>query len=302
MKKLLILLILPLLLIPPAAHSQAFTDVDVQTGPNSWNTSPGILSLPASYPGSSTRYPLIIFFHGAGEASSSRNDALLMQTGLPQLINGGQVPKAINPVDGREYEFIVLAPQHSYFSFGVDNSQMSFYYMLNWAIANYRIDTTRIYLTGLSSGAQSTIEAVVWDDVFAKRIAAIYPISLTNLGMGGQRPIDSIPQVGKRYKVKSWTVVGSNDTYINGVNPYQISQTYNDLYNSTNPSPLGIRTIIAGANHSPATWNTAYDKNWGSNSNNTVAKNMYEWFLQYQQGGTPPPPASNVQLFMLIKN
>jgi hypothetical protein len=290
MRKLLTILFLVCSL---ASFGQSFTDIDVKVGVNAWDTRPAELSLPASYADSTNkRYALLFFFHGLGEASGSRNDALLNGTGLARLINAGQIPKAINPIDGKEYEFIVVAPQHSYSSWGADNTPVVFRYMLNYMMQNYRIDSSRVYLTGLSGGAQSCVEAVTWDTTFAKRIAAIYPISLTGLGLNQPRAGDSVKTIGKHYHVASWTVVGSNDTNVGGTNTFNVSDTFNTRYNSLTPSPLGIRTVITGGTHSANTWDSAYSKTWNVNANNGVELNMYEWMLQYRRTDyyTPPVP------------
>lgn len=275
-----------------SANSQALFSDSVKVGPNSWDWRPGLSSLPLGYSTDTAHYALLLFFHGIGEASSSRNDALLRRTGLPNLIDLGLVPQAVNPVDGKTYKFIVVCPQHGYSSWGADGTPIQFKYMLDELISRYRIDTSRIYLEGLSGGAQSCVEAVTWDTTFAKRIASIFPISLTGLGLNQPRATDSVPAIGKHYNVPSWTVVGSADTSINGVNPYQISLTYNNSYNSLTPSPLGVRTVIAGGTHSASTWNVAADTGYRMNN----GMNSLEWMLSnkrtFAAGGTPPsnPP------------
>jgi hypothetical protein len=127
---------------------------------------------------------------------------------------------------------------------------------------------------------------------YAKRVAAIYPISLTGQGLNQPRAADSVPAIGKRYAVASWTVVGSNDTNVSGTNTFQVSSDYNTAYNSLTPSPLGIRTVISGGIHGANTWDSAYSKYWGSNANNTTGLNMYEWLLTHSRTDyyTPPIP------------
>jgi hypothetical protein len=281
MKKLIVLTITLLCFLQ--VFPQSFTDITVQSSLTS--TSPAIVSLPKSYSDSTNKkYPLVIFFHGIGEASQTRNDVLLERTGLPQLISQGQVPKAVSPIDGKTYEFIVVCPQHSYATFGIDGTPSAFKFILDDVIKKYRIDTTRIYVTGLSIGAQATVSSVTWNTTFAKRIAAIYPIALTGLGLNGGEA-DSILYIGEHYGVPASAIVGTNDVALNGyINTYAITKDFIVRYNSTTPNPLGVFTEIVGGGHDAVTWNTAYDLSW---RNNSYHKNIYEWFLQYQKNSSP---------------
>ena len=52
-------------------------------------------------------------------------------------------------VDGKLYEFIVFSPQGPEWSY----HEKEIKYMLPYLINKYRIDTTRIYVTGISAGA-----------------------------------------------------------------------------------------------------------------------------------------------------
>lgn len=287
MKKLLTIL---LFFFSLAAHSQTWTPIQFQSGVNYYDTDSAIASFPPTYADSANkRYPVVLFFPGVGEAGSLNN---IKNTGLPQLITQGQVPQAINPVDGKTYEFIVIAFKND---LGMYNSGSVFNYVLTSLYSQFRIDTSRVYATGLSMGAQSSVTVGVWQP---NRIAAIYPVAFT--GYNGQTDIDSIKTVGNNWGVRLWTVAGSNDV-TEPQNAFNKSLTLVNDYNTNSPSPLGIRTIINGADHSSATWNTAYDTAWRANSNNTtVAKNMYEWFLQYKRtfvsgnGTTPNPPTNAV--------
>jgi hypothetical protein len=260
-----------------------WTDIDVQSGAFFYNTRPAIIYLPDDYSDSTSKYyPIVIFLHGSGEGSTTRNNTLLESTGLPQIINSGQVPKAV--IGGITRKFIVVCPQWpANETVGIFSHADTWTFLLNNLKANYRIDPTRVYVTGLSLGAESTVSAGTWNASFAKGVAAVFPISFT--GWLNQPPEqDSTVAMGKRYGVKLWTVVGSNDTNVGGVNPFALSQTLVNTYNSLTPSPLGIRTVITGGTHSASTWNVAYDTSYRPNG-----KNMYEWFYQYQADTTTPP-------------
>src|SRR2546423_10977854 len=95
-----------------------------------------VIYTPANYT-ASKRYPLVIFSHGTGEAGTDIN--LLYNTGLPRVLKNGYKPY---------FDFVMIAPQRS--SYSVDPSWLPG--ILKDAISRFSIDTTRIYLTGLSAG------------------------------------------------------------------------------------------------------------------------------------------------------
>ena len=275
-----------------------FIDADFQVGPFFWNTRPGIVYLPPSYASNPEKnYRAIWFFHGVGESSEARNNALLLSTGLPELIQAGQVPRAI--VDGDTIEYIVFVPQHNSFSFGANGHPDEIGYMLDWAEANYRIDTTGIYATGLSAGGQATVCGVTATEETAERFAAIVPVALTNLGMNLPQEADSIVSIGTRYGVKAWVIRGENDTDVGGVNPFVITDTFVNRYNRFSPSPTAVLTTIQDATHSESTWNVAYDTAFRDHTDNATGKNIYEWFAQYTRsisGPTYIPPPAKVKI------
>src|SRR4051812_4508250 len=76
-----------------------------------WNTlTYGLTFLPTDYATNTTQtYPLIIFLHGSGEGGDGVGGLYnLITQGLPQRIASGWTPEAVNPVDGKNYKFIVV--------------------------------------------------------------------------------------------------------------------------------------------------------------------------------------------------
>jgi hypothetical protein len=86
--------------------------------------------------------------HGVGEASNSRNDALLKSTGRPYLIAHGEMPQGTDP-NGVVRKFIVLCPQSPIgnATIGLNSNGITFRYIWDWLKANYRVDTTRRYFS-----------------------------------------------------------------------------------------------------------------------------------------------------------
>jgi predicted peptidase len=95
------------------------------------------------------KYPMIIFLHGIGERGNGTSELpMVLGQGIPKYINAGHPMRFF--WNGKWETFLVLSPQLSrnygdWQNFYVDE-------MLNYAKNNLRVDTNRIYLTGLSLG------------------------------------------------------------------------------------------------------------------------------------------------------
>lgn len=119
--------------------------------------------LPANYSQNEfTRYPLLIFIHGAGEQGSIQDTPTLrrvLRAGPPRLISNGDFPESFSAF-GQSYQFIVLSPQIKNGISGVSSivEPSTIEAFIQYARSNYRIDTNRIYLCGLSMGG-----GAVWD-------------------------------------------------------------------------------------------------------------------------------------------
>ena len=119
-----------------------------------------LLFLPASFDAHShTKYPLLIFLHGSGEAGNDL--ARLKVQGPPKIVEERQ-----------DFPFIVVSPQIPDEALGFDPVTLNT--MLDELIARLPIDTDRVYLTGLSLGGRWTYS---WATLNPERFAAIAPIS-----------------------------------------------------------------------------------------------------------------------------
>ena len=132
-------------------------------------------------------WPLMLFLHGAQESG----------TNLASLKKNGP-PKYVETHPG--FPFILVSPQyHS----GNDWDKNTLMALLDDVIGKYRVDTRRIYLTGLSMGGSAT-----WSLAAAHpgRFAAIVPVS----GVGN--PADA----KKLAALPIWVFHGAKDTIISG--------------------------------------------------------------------------------------
>ena len=218
-------------------------------------TAPGWLYLPADYATSNKKYPVIFFYHGIGEAGT--NPYTLLSQGLPNLIANGMRPDNItNPVDGQQYSFIVLSVQH--WSWSPSPDWLPF--EIDWLQQNYRIDTTRIYATGMSAGGQRSFASTVSNPAISRLIAAAVPMSPATV-----TPIDS--SLIAQYSIKTWFFSGSTDGGYT-----QNATSYSQMCN--NQLPGSSRLNIYSGGH--CCWNTFYNTSWRDAGSNL---SIYEWML-----------------------
>jgi poly(3-hydroxybutyrate) depolymerase len=100
--------------------------------------------LPPSY-GDGTKRPLLVFWHGIGEngtGSATDLDKVALH-GPPKNINMNKWPA--------EWPFVVLSPQHPGGGCPTAAEVRDFF---TFAIGKYDVDTSRVYLTGLSCGGR----------------------------------------------------------------------------------------------------------------------------------------------------
>ncbi len=115
-----------------------------------------LLYLPGNYD-SNDKWPLMIFLHGSGERGN--NLELVKRNGPPKLIE-----------EGKDFPFVIISPQCPD---GVRWKTEPLIALLDEAIKEYKIDTNRIYITGLSMGGYGTWKLA---NAIANRLAAIVPV------------------------------------------------------------------------------------------------------------------------------
>ncbi|WP_153796604.1 PKD domain-containing protein, partial [Foetidibacter luteolus] len=227
--------------------------------------------LPEGYNGNSNNYPLLVFFHGVGEVGNGSQTALpkVLKNGIPKLINNGIFPKKFK-VNGKEYSFIVISPQIK----TTDRNPQMVKALLEYCKKQYRVDESRIYITGLSQGG-----GTVWQlsskgmyvigkgfEYIANSLAAIAPIC------GNYPSSTESSAVLAKAGLPVWIMHNDGD---NIVAPQTSKDWYNNLLaNGIDPSTL--LTLNHASGHDA--WTKGYDPNWRPNG-----MNMYEWMLQYSR-------------------
>jgi predicted esterase len=214
--------------------------------------------LPNGYSPTSSKKPLILYLHGAGELGNGTSDLSKMrQRALPKLLQ-----------NGKEIDFVVIAPQAP--SWWHYHDLMP---MLNWIKENYNIDPERIYLTGISMGGTK-----VWD------FAGDHPDQITAVSPLGADARNQ--NVCRLSSVPVWAFHGKND---NVYPASAMTAAINTLNKNCNPvaNPAAKGTVYSNRGH---------DDLWDYVYNGTYGDDIYQWMLQHRKSGTSPPPANQAPI------
>jgi len=229
--------------------------------------------LPAGYESGSKTYPLMIFIHGTGELGDGGADLpKVLVNGPPKLLNDQAHPFPTSfTVNGNTYSFIILSPQFIYWPPSADIDAF-----ITYAIQHYRVDASRIYLTGLSLGGGVTWFYASMNSTYANKLAAILPVSGSAIDAPSAQIIASanLP-VFATHNEDDPTVPSSNT--INNI----------ALINSSSPppTPRAIDTIFPVSGHD--SWTTTYNPAFTHRG-----LNVYQWMLQYSRGISVPLPVT----------
>lgn len=283
MKKLSLIIFLIVSIL--SANAQVGSRVKIPLG--AWPYyRPAWIQLPSDYNSTSNNYPVIIFGHGAGEGATGASavDSTYQAGGylykiytnaqsLPYFRENGWDGSAVNPKDGQTYKFIILNPQKEGSGF---LSAAEYYKYINYLKANYRIDTNRIYLTGLSAGGEASIGYESNYDIEYKTgitrtnlPAAVVPMSASlNIPQGDsvrstwafQAVSDSIPNWG----------FGSDPSDGHGVNTH----IYIDFMNLKVPGYSRFTNYSGGH----CCWGQFYNPSYTENIGGTNMS-IYQWML-----------------------
>ncbi|MES2822525.1 MAG: dienelactone hydrolase family protein [Pseudomonadota bacterium] len=244
--------------------------------------------LPETYASSNETYPLIIFTHGSDERS--HNDAVtadateyprLLKHGPPMLINSSQ--DMCFTVNGKRSCFIVISPQSPQIDswWSVDRIRA----VLDYAKTNLRVDTSRIYMTGLSMGG-----GITWAFARSKRtnptqfygaeLAAIVPIA-------GADAVSAAACNMAKEALPVWAFHGAADTTVVPERSEEFVDALNgvlvkDVQCTPNPE-RALLTEYASVTHD--SWTRTYNPLNKFNPVTGLADasgvNIYEWMLSH---------------------
>jgi predicted peptidase len=204
-----------------------------------------LLYLPKDYkPRGKQRWPLMLFLHGAGERGTHLN--AVAAHGPPKLVK-----------QGREFPFIIVSPQCP----NDDTwSNEALLYLLDEVVKKHRVDTNRIYLTGLSMGGYGTWALAT---AYPERFAAVAPIC-----GGGDTIRVLLAESRRRSALKQlpvWAFHGARDTVVTPDEGERMVEALKRLGNTKVDF-----TVYPEASHD--SWTETYNN-----------PKLYEWFLEHQR-------------------
>jgi len=203
-----------------------------------------LLYLPEDYSAGDKQYPLMVFLHGAGERGNNLD--LVEVHGPPKLVK-----------QNKKFPFIIVSPQCPENERWNDDAVMA---LIDHIIKNYRVDSKRVYLTGLSMGGFGTWALAA---KYPERFAAVAPIC------GGGNTIDILlntPQ--KREAVKTlgiWAFHGAKDPIV----PLAESERMVNAFKRAGCQEVKL-TVYPEAQHD--SWTETYNNN-----------ELYDWFLKHSR-------------------
>ncbi|MCX6215851.1 prolyl oligopeptidase family serine peptidase [Spirosoma sp.] len=161
--------------------------VCAQTSRKKYEKYPYLIYTPKGYSKSRRSLPLVIYLHGGSQRGQDLNK--LKTYGPPYLVE-----------QGHDFNFIIASPQCPEGKFwSTDNWFDSLYADL---LKKYRIDTRRVYLTGISMGGYGVWQTAV---AYPNTFAAIVPLC------GG---CDDSTRICRIKQIPVWTFHGTADDLI----------------------------------------------------------------------------------------
>ena len=237
------------------------------------------LFLPDGYNAPGAKYPLVLYLQGAGGRGTD-NVSHIDCTSMECLLSATQGDL------GAQCKAFFLAPQIPTTAQWVNRNWALGSYtdaqepaesvwlknamkILDETIANYPVDTNRIYITGISMGGCGT-----WDAIrrYPDRFAAATPLS----GAGNR------DQGALFKKIPIWAYHGCLDTVI------PVSGT--DQMNVAITNAGGFMEYTRPANVAHAGWETMFD----TTSKNSQGQDLYKWM--FSQSLSVPEPSTATML------
>jgi predicted peptidase len=213
----------------PAAGKQ--TEQDLKVGDKSV---PYLLYLPKDYGSKEGKWPLMLFLHGRGESDGPLS--LVKKWGPPRLIERGE-----------ELPCIVVSPQcPRQESWAQPGQQALLLALLDHVEKQFKVDTDRVYLTGLSMGGYGSWRLAA---DHPERFAAVVPIC------GAGKPEDGAKLKG----LPIWAFHGTEDKAV----PFQRSVEMVDAIKAAGGTQVRF-TSLENIGHN--SWEAAY-----------ATPEVYEW-------------------------
>jgi dienelactone hydrolase len=218
------------------------------------------VGLPSNYDSVNTRYPVLVYIPGAGQFGNSNVDLpLLLKDGPVELIDEKRFPSVIKS-NGQSFTMIIFTPQLRWYP-----STYTIRACIDFVKQNYRVDTSRIYLSGLSMGG--TLSCDVGSEI-PKTIAAIIPMAGVSKDFESNNKCQLIAQAN----LPVWAFQNADDL----VSDPELAKGFIAKINSFLPVIQAKLTLWSKGGHDA--WTKALDPDYKENG-----LNIYEWMLQYHR-------------------
>lgn len=215
-------------------------------------------ALPKAYDSNSNKYPLLVFLHGGGEIGDGKDDLeILLINGLAKRVADGNFPASFNSGDST-YSFVIMFPQ--FIAWPTPDDVQA---VIDYAVKNYRIDSNRIYLAGMSMGGGTT-----WDyaALHGKRLAAM--VTICGASWGDPATCKLIAETN----TPVWSFHNQGDQVVD----VRSTTRHIEMITAVKPDYPYRMTIWPSGEHDA--WTRATDPEYREEG-----KNMYEWILQYSR-------------------
>lgn len=229
--------------------------------------------LPEGYNSGNERYPLLLYINGMGSTGSGSLQDLenhFSGGGFPhEQIRAGSFPASFT-VNGQTFRFIIITPQFKTPYWQRAPTPQEVNDVVNFSIQNYRVDTTRIYMAGNSSGGGPVWDYVGAASAYANRIAAILPFC------GVSFPAQVKANIIKNAKVAVWAFHNEFDPGV----PVSFTRDWVAMINSA-PAPAIPAKINVFPDAGHGCWYAPLTRTFTENG-----INVYQWLLTHKRTPT----------------
>jgi len=220
--------------------------------------------LPVKYNLSSKRYPLLIFIHGGGQFGNGNLDLpIILNEGIPQLYDEKIFPPDFE-IGKEHFSFIMLAPQ---LRRNPENEEMISF--INYVFENYRIDSSRIYLVGMSNGGRITCNVAA---AYPALFAAIVPMA----GVPDSSGLDQKTSRLAESKLPIWIFHNDSDEVIDVKLPIRFIESMDNFNPAIPPRFTDFEEPMGLLGHDA--WTRATNPQFKENNSN-----IYQWMLSYHR-------------------
>jgi len=230
----------------------------------------------------SARLLTVVQFPGSGESGSYPSKAYVFG---PQYFtkNTGFAPQ--------DMQFIFAQTPYTYGTYGNPVAGAFLRGVLQYVKELPAVDTTKIFLTGLSYGADHVMFYMQKEDTqHYVPIAGIIPMSMNMFGSVGNSPNDQLGGNDIRFnKTPIYAICGNADPFLSQMQKfYGYATDPTRQADPSNPVKLSEKfTPIVGSHKNE--WNNAYDPAGVLKVDGTRDQSIYDW-MRAQVANVPIPP------------